>query len=82
MKAFFRQNIAPFLVLLVFLVALLATSARIFLPSDMLAPAPIDEPTSQQIESVPSALRDRTSEVAGLPPSLKLLVQGIPANTL
>lgn len=81
MKSFFRQNIAPFLVLLVFLVALLATSARIFLPSDMLAPAPLDEPTSQ-IESAPSALRDRSSEVAGLPPSLKVLVHGVPANTL
>lgn len=73
MKTFFRQNIAPFLVLLVFLVALAATSARIFLPNDMVAPAPIDEPTSQV---------DRSSEVAGLPPSLKLLVQGIPANPL
>lgn len=73
MKTFFRQNIAPFLVLLVFLVALAATSARIFLPSDMVAPAPIEEPTSQV---------DRSPEVAGLPPSLKLLVQGIPANTL
>ncbi|NEQ29360.1 MAG: hypothetical protein F6K28_62655 [Microcoleus sp. SIO2G3] len=74
MKTFFRQNIAPFIVLLVFLVALLATSARIFLPSDMVAPAPIDEPTSQQV--------DRSSEVAGLPPTLKALVQGVPANTL
>ncbi|MBD2089426.1 hypothetical protein H6F67_06120 [Microcoleus sp. FACHB-1515] len=73
MKTFFRQNIAPFLVLLVFLVALIATSARIFLPSDMIAPAPIDEPTSQI---------ERSSEVAGLPPSLKVLVHGIPANTL
>ncbi|MCU0532982.1 MAG: hypothetical protein MUD14_03675 [Hydrococcus sp. Prado102] len=44
--AIFRQYIAPFLILLVFLVALLATSARIFLPSDMAAPAPI-EPTTQ-----------------------------------
>ena len=39
--AFFRQYIAPLLILLVFLVALAATSARIFLPSDMAAPAPI-----------------------------------------
>lgn len=36
----FRQYIAPFLIVLVFLVALLAVSARIFLPSDMAAPAP------------------------------------------
>jgi Na+-transporting methylmalonyl-CoA/oxaloacetate decarboxylase gamma subunit len=39
----FRQYIAPFLIVLVFLVALLAVSARIFLPSDMAAPAPIEE---------------------------------------
>jgi hypothetical protein len=39
--AFLREYILPFLILLVFLVALTATSARIFLPSDMAAPAPI-----------------------------------------
>ena len=41
--AFFRQYIAPFIVLLIFLVALVAVSARIFLPSDMMAPAPVGE---------------------------------------
>ncbi len=41
--AIFRQYIAPLIALLVFLVALLAVSARIFLPSDMAAPAPIEE---------------------------------------
>ncbi len=41
--AIFRQYIAPFLVVLVFLFALLAVSARIFLPSDMAAPAPIED---------------------------------------
>ncbi|MGF1481293.1 MAG: hypothetical protein ACFB4I_17715 [Cyanophyceae cyanobacterium] len=41
--AFFRQYIAPFLVVLVFLVALIAVSARIFLPSDLAAPAPIED---------------------------------------
>ncbi|AFY45719.1 hypothetical protein [Nostoc sp. PCC 7107] len=40
--AIFRQYIAPLLVVLVFIVALVATSARIFLPSDMAAPAPIE----------------------------------------
>lgn len=39
----FRQYIAPFLIVLVFLVALLAVSARIFLPNDLAAPAPIEE---------------------------------------
>ncbi|MBF2066576.1 MAG: hypothetical protein IGS39_19470 [Calothrix sp. C42_A2020_038] len=41
--AIFRQYIAPLLVVLIFFVALMATSARIFLPSDMSAPAPINE---------------------------------------
>ncbi len=41
--AIFRQYIAPFLVVLVFIVALVAVSARIFLPSDMASPAPIEE---------------------------------------
>jgi hypothetical protein len=45
--AIFRQYIAPLLVVLVFLVALVAVSARIFLPSDMAAPAPIEEVTPQ-----------------------------------
>ncbi len=45
--AFFRSYIAPFLIVLTFLVAMLAVSARIFLPSDMMAPAPIEEPVGQ-----------------------------------
>ncbi|MEM9244232.1 MAG: hypothetical protein AAGA67_00610 [Cyanobacteria bacterium P01_F01_bin.153] len=40
---FFRQQIAPLLVVLVFGIALVAVSARIFLPDDMMAPAPISE---------------------------------------
>lgn len=43
----FRQYIAPLIVVLVFLVALVAVSARIFLPSDMAAPAPIEEVNPQ-----------------------------------
>jgi hypothetical protein len=38
---FFRQYIAPIIVVTIFLLALIAVSARIFLPSDMAAPAPI-----------------------------------------
>ncbi|MGL5794539.1 MAG: hypothetical protein ACRC06_09050 [Waterburya sp.] len=38
---FFRQYIAPLVVVIIFLLALLAVSARIFLPSDMAAPAPV-----------------------------------------
>ncbi len=41
--AFFRQYLAPFLIVLIFLVALVAVSIRAFLPSDMAAPAPIDD---------------------------------------
>ncbi|MEL6496578.1 MAG: hypothetical protein AAFQ41_15865 [Cyanobacteria bacterium J06623_7] len=39
--SFFRQYVAPFIVLLIFFLALFAVSIRIFLPSDMAAPAPI-----------------------------------------
>lgn len=39
--AFFRQYIAPLIVVMMFLFALFVVSARIFLPGDMTAPAPI-----------------------------------------
>jgi hypothetical protein len=39
--AIFRQYIAPLIAILIFGLALVAVSARIFLPSDMAAPAPI-----------------------------------------
>lgn len=39
--SFLRQYVAPFVVLLIFFVALFAVSIRIFLPSDMAAPAPV-----------------------------------------
>jgi len=42
--AIIRQYIAPLIAILVFFVALVAVSARIFLPADMAAPAPIEEP--------------------------------------
>lgn len=41
--AIIRQYVAPLLAILVFTLALVAVSARIFLPSDMAAPAPIEE---------------------------------------
>lgn len=50
--AFIRQYIMPFFIVLIFGVALLAVSVRIFLPSDMMAPAPIEEP----ISAAPSAV--------------------------
>lgn len=70
--AFFRQYIAPLLIVLVFLVALVAVSSRIFLPSDMAAPAPIEEVSPQKAQ-----LSD-AGKLAGLPPSLSALVKGLP----
>ncbi|HEY9707413.1 MAG TPA: hypothetical protein V6D48_04335 [Oculatellaceae cyanobacterium] len=58
--AFFRQYIAPFFVLLVFLVALLAVSIRIFLPSDMAAPAPIEEDVESASKQAPASEVDPT----------------------
>lgn len=48
----FRQYIAPVLIFLVFAVALLAVSARIFLPNDMAAPAPIEDTTSVSMQEL------------------------------
>lgn len=45
--SFLRQYVAPLMVLLIFLIALFAVSIRIFLPSDMAAPAPISQLDSQ-----------------------------------
>ena len=39
--AFFRQYIAPLIVVFIFGLALIATSARIFIPNEMAAPAPL-----------------------------------------
>lgn len=73
--AFFRQYIAPFLVVLVFLVALIAVSARIFLPADMAAPAPS--------ENVPLLKTEAGDPQAGgtlarLSPGLSVLIHGLP----
>ncbi len=66
-----RQFVAPLLIVLVFLVAMVAVSARIFLPSDMAAPAPMEEP----VLSTGAALAD---PYASLPPTLKVLIHGMP----
>lgn len=71
--AIFRQYIAPLLIVLVFLVALVAVGARIFLPSDMAAPAPIEEVEKAE---VPEA----SAPVAEIPPSLETLVKGLPLD--
>ena len=56
--SFFRQYIAPLIVVTIFLVALFAVSVRIFLPSDMAAPAPV--------------FFDGTDDVSTIMPHLKL----------
>ncbi len=43
---FIRSYVIPFFVIVTFFIALIAVSARIFLPSDMAAPAPIEETES------------------------------------
>lgn len=73
--AIFRQYIAPLLIVLVFLVALVAVAARSFLPADMAAPAPIEEVDQAAQLSTPPA-----KEVAGLPPTLDTLVRGLPLD--
>jgi len=42
-SSFLRSYVAPLLAVLIFGLALLAVSARIFLPGDMVAPAPIPD---------------------------------------
>ncbi|NES08052.1 MAG: hypothetical protein F6K22_37900 [Okeania sp. SIO2F4] len=44
----FRQYIAPLIVVIIFLIAMVAVSARIFLPGDLAAPAPTEELSSPQ----------------------------------
>jgi hypothetical protein len=52
--AFFRQYIAPLFIVVIFLVALLAVTARAFLPADMAQPAPIEEVGTQPIQPLAS----------------------------
>jgi hypothetical protein len=73
--AIFRQYILPFLIVLVFCVALLAVSARIFLPEDMAAPAPMTEIESG---SQPTAKVDLDAGV----PELKAPTLPTSANSL
>ena len=53
--AIFRQYILPFVIVLVFLVSLVAVTARAFLPGDMAAPAPIEEPANLKAAIPPIA---------------------------
>jgi hypothetical protein len=76
--AIFRQYIAPFLIVLVFLVALTAVSARIFLPSDMAAPAPIEDVESASKQEL-APKTDSTAELQPLDaPTLPTSAGSIP----
>ncbi len=48
--SFVRQSILVSLIVIVFLVALVATSARLFLPDGLSAPAPVTESSIVQGE--------------------------------
>ncbi len=86
--AFFRQYIAPLIILLGFVFALVAVSARSFLPGDMLEPAtPIGQIMSpdQALENAPENKPETLSNLAPnlsqapsatLPPQLSQLVYG------
>ncbi|MBW4496141.1 MAG: hypothetical protein KME26_24330 [Oscillatoria princeps RMCB-10] len=58
--AIFRQYIAPLLIVLVFLVALVAVGARSFLPGDMASPAPVGEtaPATSQLPGAGGTLQE------------------------
>jgi hypothetical protein len=78
--AIFRQYIAPLIVVLIFVLSLVVVSARIFLPQDMAAPAPI-EASGNTAQGVTQALD--SDAVAGLPPlseapRLEILLKGLP----
>ena len=74
--AFFRSYIAPFLIVLTFLIAMLAVSARIFLPNDMMAPAPIEEPVSTLTQQPDRQANADLSE--GTLPEVSWLLKGLP----
>jgi hypothetical protein len=73
--AFFRQYIAPLIVVFVFLLALVAASARIFLPSDMAAPAPVEELAPAKTAAVPNSPNAQPNAMAGLPMAAPQLVE-------
>ncbi len=68
----FRQYIAPVIAVLIFALALFVVSARIFLPEDMLAPAPLGDLGALVRPALPAAA------IADLPPALSALVRGLP----
>ncbi len=55
--SFFRQYIAPLAVVIIFLIALFAVSIRIFLPSDMAAPAPVSMNEKRDLVAIVSVVK-------------------------
>jgi hypothetical protein len=51
----FRQYVAPALIVVVFLLALLATSARIFLPEGLSSPVSVESPAPSGASSSPTS---------------------------
>jgi len=76
--AIFRQYIAPLLIVLVFVFALVAVGIRSFLPADMAAPAPIEEVKPQTSST---SLKTLHAE-AGLPASVSFLIRGLPEDSI
>jgi hypothetical protein len=71
--AFFRQYVAPLIILLGFVFALVAVSARSFLPGDMLEPA-VPIPVSGGFPN--GQVTAPESPEQALPPQLSQLVHG------
>lgn len=74
--AFFRQYIAPFFVVLIFLISLVAVSARIFMPGDMAQPAPVETVMPQDASAQTSEISSRTLPQS----SLSTLINGLPED--
>lgn len=70
--SFFRSYIAPFFIVLIFAIAMIAVSARIVLPSDMMAPAPVEDPGYSAVPA-PTASTSQADELA---PALSELIHG------
>jgi hypothetical protein len=73
--AILRQYIAPLFAVVVFLLSLVAVSARIFLPEDMAAPAPIEAVSPAAQAPSDSGVID-SSAIGAI--ALDVLVEGLP----
>ena len=69
----FRSYIAPFLIILTFFIAMVAVSARIFLPNDMMAPAPIEDVE----QAIPP---DSSAQIPSQVPDISVLIRGMPQD--